>query len=53
VTRRKLYRIEYRDPDPGCPIFTTFVYGHDQDDAIERFLDDGDEWLVLSCKEAT
>ncbi len=53
----KRYRIEYRDEDPGCPVFASTVRAHDRHDAEERFLygsafgDDGDGWIVLKITE--
>jgi hypothetical protein len=45
----KRYRIEYRDEDPGCPVFCAIVRAHDRDHAIERFLDapDGEGWVIV------
>ena len=49
----KRYRIEYRDEDPSCPIFSCTVKAHDREHALERFLDapDGDGWVIVRISE--
>lgn len=48
------FRLTYRDDcDPGCPVFSCVIKGHDQEDAIIRFTDapDGEGWEILSITE--
>lgn len=51
---RKRWRIEYRDPDPDCPIFTMDVLAYDRAHAEEVFWDDDvqdEDWEIISIKE--
>ncbi len=49
----KRYRIRYRDPDPGCPVFSYIVRAYDREHAEERFYEtnDGDDWQLVSITE--
>jgi len=46
-----LYEIEYKDPDPGCPVFRLRLRAVNVEHAMERFCDsddrDGGGWDVL------
>jgi hypothetical protein len=55
---RKRYRIEYKDIDPGCPVFTMTVQAYDTEHAELIFwgedggLPDDWEWEIVSIKRA-
>lgn len=44
------YRIRYRDPDPGCPVFSCVVSAYDAEHAEEKFREDGDDWLIVKIE---
>jgi hypothetical protein len=50
-----LYRIVYRDLDPGCPDFTTRRWAYCEEDAIDAFNDgpDAEGWLFVSITRET
>jgi hypothetical protein len=41
------YEIEYKDPDPGCPVFRWRCEAYSAEHAMEKFQDDGDDWEAL------
>lgn len=41
------YCITYKDSDPGCPEFTWYCYARDEEHAVDKFQDDGDDWVIL------
>lgn len=49
----KVFEIEYRDEDPGCPVFTWRCRAHDKEHARDKFLDglDGDGWEICSIRQ--
>lgn len=47
------YRITYRDPSPGAPDFTWTSWAYDQDAAVERFREDGDDWHIVKVERLT
>jgi hypothetical protein len=45
------YRIRYKDPDPGCPIFSTIIRAYDEAHAEEKFFDTNDtDWEIVSIE---
>jgi hypothetical protein len=47
----KKYKIEYKDLDPGCPVFRCIVKAYDIDHAIEKFQSDGDNWEIIGIAQ--
>lgn len=47
----KLYRyeIEYKDPDPGCPVFEWRCWAYNSEHAIEKFYEgpEDNDWELL------
>ena len=49
------YVIQYRDPDPGAPVFTWECRAYSHEDAKEQFrydctLDNWDDAIIVSCR---
>lgn len=43
-----LYEIEYKDLDPGCPVFRMRLKGYCIDDILDKFFyDDDSGWEIL------
>lgn len=49
-----LYRIVYRDPDPGCPDFAIAFWAYNKEHAHELFWNDvsDEDWQIVSVKRA-
>ena len=47
----KLFRIHYKDRDPGSPIFTVIKRACDEEHALDKFTDPDDlDWEVLKIE---
>ena len=48
----RIYRITYRDEDPGCPLFTMRIRAADPAHAEERFFDapDAEGWVIVKIE---
>lgn len=44
---RYLYEVEYKDPDPGCPIFTMRLRADNPEHLHLQFFADGDDWEIV------